>query len=113
MRPFPEHYKEYYSIAFKLGLSFPEGRALYACSRLQNEGGGMLNGSHTDRVTKATYRMVHAREFTAQKWTWNWYTGGSIKKLQKNKRAYAHIKKHGLTMSAFRMARNWMKVFAD
>jgi hypothetical protein len=73
----PQHMDEYVGIAKKLGLSYVAGRAFYACSRILNEG----VYSESDRVAKATHRMVHAREYTAAYWQGHFENGGSVRNV--------------------------------
>jgi hypothetical protein len=82
MRPYPKGFKEFYSEAKAMGLSYPIGRALYACNRKRN-------GWPQDRDSWAGMglRLVpdflrRMKESTAKRWQIHWRSGGHIQALR-------------------------------
>jgi hypothetical protein len=82
MRPYPKGFYEFYALAKVRGLSYPTGRALYACNR-------MRNGWPLDRDTWAGMGrrpdfdfLRRVRESTAKRWLIHWRSGGHIQALR-------------------------------
>lgn len=73
---FPPSYNTFLQQAQAANLSNPEGRALYAVSRMQNAGFSIYRDPG-----RAIEVMKNAKPETAQKWLDHWNSGGSIKKL--------------------------------
>lgn len=95
MRPFPSHYEEYLTLALAERLSYPVGRALYACNRQQS--GGM---KHWDYHTgySAAETMRRCKVSTAKRWIRHWGRGGSIRcislsQAQWNEKCRAYAKR--------------------
>lgn len=91
-RKLPRHADIFLRIAKESGLSFPLGRALYACNRIQNGdfpyGAMCVSWIHpnTPGVTNPSKqeivdRLKTIRPTTAQRWIKHWKSGGSIKSL--------------------------------
>ena len=74
----PAHYEKFFDLAVKEGLTYPAGRALYACNRKRC--GGLRWGY--DDLWSPFFSMQHARESTAKRWLEHWTYGGSIRSLQ-------------------------------
>ena len=77
MRKMPAQYAEFLDIAIQEKLTCPEGRALYACNRVQN--GGLCWTYETSYSPLSS--MKHARESTAKRWLDHWNSGGSIRSI--------------------------------
>jgi len=82
MRPYPKGFYEFYALAKVRGLSYPTGRALYACNR-------MRNGWPLDRDTWAGMGrrpdfdfLRRIRISTAKRWLIHWRSGGHIQALR-------------------------------
>lgn len=78
MRKMPAQYAEFLDIAIQEKLTCPEGRALYACNRVQNGGLRWIYETSYSPLSS----MKHARESTAKRWLDHWNSGGSIRSLQ-------------------------------
>lgn len=91
MKKYPNHFNHYLLIARDLGLSCPEGRALYICNRIQNRGWSYPGDGRKLRNIQGTsqemYERIRAiRPSTAERWREHWQNGGSIKALRSKKK---------------------------
>lgn len=78
MRSFPNRYQEFFDIAKANHLSYPKGRALYACNRLQNGWPRTKDGMSQEDPLNV---LAKTKESTAKRWIKHWNNGGSIKIL--------------------------------
>lgn len=78
-RPTPKGFSAFHIQALNLGLSYPRGRALAACNRMQNGWPQRRDGCGIEDEETV---LRSFRPSTAIRWQKHWDGGGSIRSLQ-------------------------------